>query len=144
MKVHTKPVTGGDTVWANAYEAYDRLTPTLRAFLETLTATHQGTQFLEVSKRLGFPLAKNRGAPENSSPIGDDLTAIHPVIRTNPVTGWKGVFVNRTFTKRINELSKDESDVLLEYLFKLISDNHDLQVRHRWTVNGMSSSFESS
>ena len=97
LKIHTKPATGGDTLWASAYEAYDRLTPTFRGWLETLTATHQGTQFLETSKRLGFPLAKNRGAPENSEPIGDDLTAIHPVIRTNPVTGWKGLFVNRAY-----------------------------------------------
>jgi alpha-ketoglutarate-dependent taurine dioxygenase len=115
--------------------------------LEGLTATHQGTQFLEVSKRLGVPLAPNRGAPENSSPIGDDLTASHPVVRTNPVTGWKGLFVNRKyafcylvtngiFTKRINELSKDESDVVLEYLYKHIANNHDIQVRYRWTLNG--------
>jgi alpha-ketoglutarate-dependent taurine dioxygenase len=97
LKIHTKPKTGGDTLWSSAYEAYDRLTPTFRGFLETLTATHQGTQFLEVSKRLGFPIAKNRGAPENNSPEGDDLTAIHPVIRTNPVTGWKGLFVNRAY-----------------------------------------------
>jgi hypothetical protein len=86
-----------DTLWANAYEAYDRLTPTFRTFLEGLTATHRGDQFLEVSKRTGQPLAKNRGAPENSEPVGDDLTAVHPVIRTNPVTGWKGVFVNRGY-----------------------------------------------
>jgi len=136
-------------LWASAYEAYDRLTPAFRGWLETLTATHQGTAFLEASKRLGYPLAKNRGAPENSEPVGDDLTAIHPVIRTNPVTGWKGLFVNRryvpgkmafdvSFTKRINELSKDESDNILEYLHKHIANNHDIQVRHRWTVNGKS------
>lgn len=97
MKIHSKPPTGGDTLWANAYEAYDRLTPTFRKFLEGLTATHQGTAFLETSKRLGIPIAKSRGAPENTSPEGDDLTAVHPVIRTNPVTGWKGLFVNRAY-----------------------------------------------
>jgi alpha-ketoglutarate-dependent taurine dioxygenase len=94
---------GGDTLWASAYEAYDRLTPVYRRFLETLTATHQGTQFLESSARTGIPLAKTRGAPENSSPEGDSLTAVHPVIRTNPVTGWKGLFVNRTYFLFVGE-----------------------------------------
>jgi len=42
-----------------------------------------------------------------------------------------------SFTKRINELSKDESDVVLEYLYKHIANNHDFQVRHKWTVNGI-------
>lgn len=40
------------------------------------------------------------------------------------------------FTRRINELSKDESDLLLEYLHKHVANNHDFQVRHRWTANG--------
>jgi alpha-ketoglutarate-dependent taurine dioxygenase len=46
------------------------------------------------------------------------------------------------FTKRINELSKDESDVVLEYLFKHVANNHDFQVRHKWTQNGMILLFE--
>jgi alpha-ketoglutarate-dependent taurine dioxygenase len=88
---------GGDTLWANAYDAYDRLSPTFRAFLEGLTATNRGDPFVEASKMTGQPLAKNRGAPDNSSPVGDDLTAVHPVIRTNPVTGWKALYVNPTY-----------------------------------------------
>jgi alpha-ketoglutarate-dependent taurine dioxygenase len=36
------------------------------------------------------------------------------------------------FTKRIIELSYDESAVILEYLFRLTTENHDLQVRYRW------------
>lgn len=36
------------------------------------------------------------------------------------------------FTKKINELAKDESDILLEYLHHHIAENHDLQVRFRW------------
>jgi len=60
---------------------------------------------------------------------------VHPVVRTNPVTGWKGLFVNRGFTKRINELSPDESEQVLSYLFRLTTDNHDLQVRFKWNKN---------
>lgn len=53
------------------------------------------------------------------------------MVRTNPVTGWKGLFVNRGFTKRINELSPDESEQVLGYLFRLTTDNHDLQASRR-------------
>lgn len=35
------------------------------------------------------------------------------------VTGWKSVYVNRGFTRRINGVTKDESDVLLQYLFNV-------------------------
>lgn len=35
------------------------------------------------------------------------------------VTGWKSVFVNRGFTRRINGVTKDESDMLLQYLFNV-------------------------
>lgn len=35
------------------------------------------------------------------------------------VTGWKSVYVNRGFTNRINEVTKDESDVILQYLFNV-------------------------
>lgn len=80
--------------------------------------------------RFGFPLySKERGHPEN---VGDRLQTSHPVIRTNPVTGYKALFVNRSFTKRINELSIDESDALLAYLFKLVAESFDFQARFRW------------
>jgi alpha-ketoglutarate-dependent taurine dioxygenase len=51
------------------------------------------------------------------------------------VTGWKALFVNRSFTTRIVELSPDESTTVLDYLFRHISENHDLQVRYRWSKN---------
>lgn len=35
------------------------------------------------------------------------------------MTGWKSVFVNKGFTKRINGVTKDESDILLQYLFNV-------------------------
>lgn len=40
-----------------------------------------------------------------------------------------------SFTKRIVELNLDESEVLLKYLFRLVHDNHDLQVRYTWQKN---------
>jgi len=53
------------------------------------------------------------------------------------VTGWRSLYVNRGFTKRINGLTRDESDVLLPYLFNLVAQNHDAQVRFRWRKNDL-------
>lgn len=65
----------------------------MQIFLEGLTATHVGDGFLEVGKRDGITFREPRGSPDN---VGQALSAVHPVVRTNPVTGWKGLYVNRT------------------------------------------------
>ncbi|CAN8096954.1 unnamed protein product [Discula destructiva] len=136
LKIHTLPAgPGGDTLWASGYEIYDRLSPAMRSLLEGLTATHDARFFLDEAARLGNPLRKGvRGNPLNH---GDSLTAVHPVVRTNPVTGWKSVYVNKGFTKRINGVTKDESDLLLGYLFNIVTQNHDAQVRFKWRKNDL-------
>jgi alpha-ketoglutarate-dependent taurine dioxygenase len=81
LRIHTLPETGGDTLWGSAYEAYDRISPKLAEFLETLTATHDANFFHDEARRLGIPIkAAGRGHPMNQ---GEDLRAVHPVIRTN-------------------------------------------------------------
>ncbi|KAL2069393.1 hypothetical protein VTL71DRAFT_14072 [Oculimacula yallundae] len=133
LKIHTLPSSGGDTLWASGYEIYDRLSPATAAYLEGLTAIHDGNFFHGIAERLGNPLRVDaRGSELN---VGSNLQAVHPVIRTNPVTGWKSVFVNKGFTKRIVELTKDESDLILGYLFNLVTLNHDNQVRFKWNKN---------
>ena len=57
---------------------------------------------------------------------------MHPVIRTNPVTGWKSVFAVGAHVQKINGLSDEESRHLLDWFVTLIVENHDLQVRNRW------------
>ncbi|KAF8063315.1 taurine catabolism dioxygenase [Lyophyllum atratum] len=132
LKMHTIPRVGGDTIWASGYEAYDRLSPAYQKFLEGLTAVHHAPDFIEYAERHGITMNDNRGSPENT---GTSLTAVHPVIRTHPLTGFKTLFVNREFTKRIVELSPEESDDVLRFLQLHISENHDLQVRYRWNAN---------
>jgi alpha-ketoglutarate-dependent taurine dioxygenase len=53
-------------------------------------------------------------------------------VRTNPVTGWKSVFAVGHHVKHIHGLSNDESKYFLDWFVRLIVENHDLQVRHRW------------
>ena len=63
-------------LWANAYEAYDRLSPQFAAFLEGLSAKHDANFFHLVAQAYGHEVrTETRGAPEN---VGDDFTAVHP------------------------------------------------------------------
>jgi alpha-ketoglutarate-dependent taurine dioxygenase len=130
LRLTQLPQTGGDTLWASGYEVYDRISPAYQKFLETLTATYAQPLFNESAAKNNFSLySAARGAPEN---IGTDLTAIHPVVRTNPVTGWKSIFAVGHHAKRINEVAEPESEHLLKWFVHLIVENHDLQVRLRW------------
>ncbi|KAJ9127741.1 hypothetical protein QFC24_000024 [Naganishia onofrii] len=123
-----------DTLWASGYELVDRLTPAYRKFLESLTAEHQGSFFLAAAKAKNEPLRTNRGSPLNNTL---DLKAVHPVLRTNPVTGWQSLFVNGVFTKKIVELNHEESENVLKFLAQHISANHDAQVRFRWEASNL-------
>jgi len=55
----------------------------------------------------------------------------HPVVRTHPVTGRRGLFVNVQFTTRIMGLSADESQELLHLLW-CQADRAEFQCRFRW------------
>ncbi|KAH7061185.1 hypothetical protein B0J12DRAFT_766631 [Macrophomina phaseolina] len=124
------PRTGGDTLWASGYDLYDRLSAPYQKFIETLTANFEAPFFNDVAQNGGFSVyEKPRGSPEN---VGDVLKATHPVVRTNPVTGWKSIFPVGAFPKSINGLTKQEGDHLLHWFLDLVYKNHDLQVRFRW------------
>lgn len=135
LKMHTLPRVGGDTLFASGYEAYDRLSPSFAAYLETLEAVHEARVYHDYVRAAGTRLREcARGSPGN---IGGHLEAVHPIVRTNPVTGWKSVFVNANHTKRVVGVTKDESDMLLQHLYSLVHLNHDLQVRFRWEKNSV-------
>ncbi|KAJ6442391.1 taurine dioxygenase [Purpureocillium lavendulum] len=124
------PETGGDTLWASGYELYDRLSEPYQKFLETLTATFEQPRFREVAESAGFKLYDQpRGAPEN---VGTALKAVHPVVRTNPVTGWKSVFPVGGHVRHVNGVTEEESKKLLDWFLDLVYHNHDLQARLKW------------
>jgi taurine dioxygenase len=114
------PATGGgDTVFASAIRAYEALSPALQAFLETLSATHDGAKLYSA----GY------GA---SVPPGGWPKATHPVVVRHPESGRKALYVNRGFTTAINELAAPESDALLEFLWRHVETHVEFQCRVRW------------
>ena len=116
LYLHTVPPVGGDTLWSSMYAAYDTLSDRMKAYLEGLTAVHDADHvyrplFPDVDKKY----------PCN----------VHPVVRTHPVTGKKSLFVNQSYTTRIVEVDKAESDAILRFLYQHVQ-NPNFQVRFKW------------
>jgi taurine dioxygenase len=58
----------------------------------------------------------------------------HPVIRTNPETGERGIYTNRAFVSHIEGVTKEESDQILLHLEMAVADP-SVQCRVRWEVD---------
>ncbi|MFJ9378166.1 TauD/TfdA dioxygenase family protein [Streptomyces sp. NPDC101455] len=111
--------SGGDTVFANMHLAYELLSPAMRTFLESLTAVHDGA--------LPWTAAGQTPPPEYEVPRTE-----HPVVVRHPETDRKLLFVNAPYTSHITELSRTESDALLDMLYAHIARTQVLHCRVRW------------
>ena len=120
------PSSGGDTLFASMYAAYEALSEPMKRFLEGLRAEHDLTRMLSLTIRRG-----NDGGAELAQMQRDWPPMEHPVIRTHPETGRKALFVNRNFTTRIVGLTESESDALLRLLLEHVS-TPAFQCRFHW------------
>lgn len=126
LHLSTIPESGGDTLFSSMYAAYDALSEPLKALLEGLTATHDGAPNYDDRAR--------RSREENADRVNP--VAVHPVIATHPSTGKKTIYVNSTFTVRINELADAESKAVLDFLFAHVA-RPEFQCRFRWQRNSI-------
>jgi len=121
------PTQGGDTLWSSNIAAYEALSPSMQAFLQPLTATHNITQSFPTERFAMTSEARERleTAKRNNPPVS------HPVVRTHPVSGRRGLFVNDGFTTHINELTPAESRALLPMLYAHCA-KPEFVVRWKW------------
>ena len=114
---------GGDTMFANMYTAYDKLSDSMKRIVEGLTAIHDGEHVYR--GRYGINDA-TKTYPRSE----------HPVVRTHPETGRKALFVNRGFTTRIKDMHRNESDALLNMLYEH-AETPEFQCRFKWNVGSV-------
>ena len=121
------PSSGGDTLFACMYKAYENLSDGMKTALEGLNAVHssrhvfgEGSDYSKSSKgRIG-----------NSELATQD--AIHPVIITHPESKKKALYVNRAFTLRFEGWTNEESKPLLDYLYDHAASENNT-TRFKWS-----------
>ncbi|QLC24630.1 taurine dioxygenase [Parasphingopyxis algicola] len=121
------PPYGGDTLFANQIAAYEALSDGMKKLLDGLVAVHSasreyGTRGHSAQARQSMQASTTDAAPEYE----------HPVVRTHPETGRKGLYVNPAFTLRFKDMSRHESKPLLNFLFEH-SREERFTCRFRWT-----------
>jgi taurine dioxygenase len=114
------PEVGGDTLFANMHLAYERLSVSMKRFIEDRTAVHDIARVF--AKRLN---KRPEELHEQYPPMR------HPVVRTHPESGLPVIYVNTAFTSHIEGLSEKESRWLLDHLFATAADP-EIQCRFRW------------
>lgn len=133
LKILHRPDSGGDTLWANGYALYEKFPPSFRKFLSSLTGVHVQPTFSDYGLDNASEFySQARGAPEN---VGDELHAHHPLVRTNPVTGWNSLYAIGDHFSHIKELSPIESAELKKFIHDTLVHSHDIQVRFKWAEN---------
>jgi len=105
------PPVGGDTLFANQHAAYDALSPTMQNMIDGLIGVHSAVRQYAPG---GMSTQSNAMATRN--PDLATAKVEHPLVRTHPETGRKGLYVNGAFTIGIKGMRSSEAKMLLDFL----------------------------
>ena len=137
------PPYGGDTMFANQYIAHDSLSPGMQKLLEGVKAEHSSamvnggeTARSAAVSRSHAPQARDRAFSASPQQTVETVyhTTEHPVVRIHPETGRKALYINRGFVTRFADMTPEESQPLLDYLWAHASQP-EFTCRYHWTTN---------
>lgn len=125
LKAVEVPAVGGDTLFANMVEAYERLSDSLKDKIAGKIAVH------DIARVFAGRLNKTTEELRETYPVME-----HPIVRTHPETGANVLYVNNAFTSHIKDMDEDEGREVLQALYRTAS-NPELQCRFRWKVGSL-------
>ena len=121
LRMEVVPEAGGDTVFANMYQAFETLSNPIQKLLIELSAYHSPkSHYLYTSGACRL----------DELPI-----SLHPIVRIHPVTKRRALFVNEGFVEAIADLKAGESRALLRMLYDHVAYSTNIQCRISWQPN---------
>ena len=124
------PPTGGDTLYADQYGAYDSLPDDLKARIGGVMGVHSARRGYSKQGQYGD---RDVGRSMAISSSDDALaTQLHPLARVHPETGRIALYCSLSYTIGIDGMDADEAGALLGELFAHVA-RPELILRHRWS-----------
>jgi taurine dioxygenase len=118
---------GGNTYFADMFAAYDALPTALRQRTEDKVAVHDASRNSAGLLRKGFKEVSN---------VREALGARHPLVRTEPGTGRKALFLGRRPNSYIVDMELADSEVLLDALWAHATQRRFMMC-HEWQVGDL-------
>src|SRR5712672_2491231 len=121
------PEAGGNTYFANMFAAYETLPADLKKAAEGKIAVHDASTNSAAMLRKGYQVVTD---------VRQTVGAHHPLVRTEPTTGRKALFLGRRPNAYVVGLDVADSEALLDALWA-----HATQPRfamcHEWQVGDL-------
>lgn len=118
---------GGNTGFANMYQAWEALEPERQARVASLTLVHDSSRSSADELRKGFKeVTDPRDAPG----------ARHPAVITHPETGRRALFLGRRRNAYVAGQSLEDSEALLDELWEHAT-REAFTWHHRWRVGDL-------
>jgi len=115
LRAEEVPDFGGDTLWANMIHAYETLPDAVRKRADTLVALHSGERAYSPKMQNLQNLLENMTVRNTEEA---EVVQPHPLVREQPETGRRGLFISPVYTVGIEGMSEDEALTFLEGLNK--------------------------
>lgn len=116
------PPSGGDTWFANMYAAYEALPESTRREIEGLRAIHDAAHNSAGMLRKGY---------EETSDVRETPGARHPLVRTDPESGRRCLYLGRRPHSYVVGLEVEQSEALLDRLWSHATRDRFVTI-HRW------------
>lgn len=127
------PTTGGDTLFASQYAAFDALSDGMKEMLLGMQADH--TSRLAFGTVTPQSMGESEGGRIGNSELATQ-DARHPVIIKHPLSGRPALYVNVDFTTNFAGSTPEESKLLLDFLFEHAA-SPEFTCRFTWQVGSM-------
>ena len=121
------PEAGGNTYFASMFRAYETLPAELKKAVEGKIAVHDASRNSAGMLRKGY---------KEVTDVRETVGARHPLVRTEPKTGRKSLFLGRRPNAYVLGISVAESEALLDALWAHATQPR-FTMRHQWQVGDL-------